>query len=111
MRMLHWTLTLLLAIACQAVSQEPPSSVSLVKGKRLYKQNCAACHGIDGQGHTPMGKTIPNIPDLTNSSTKEQSDQELFDQITNGKPPMPSFRQLSEKERWDLVKYVRTLEK
>ena len=103
-----------LNVICQTgglFSEESSQSYSPKKGKSLYKKNCAACHGKDGQGHTPMARSIPNLPDLTDLSTKKKSDQELFDIITNGSPPMPSFSQLSEEDRWDLVKYIRALEK
>ncbi len=43
---------------------------------------------------------------------KEMTDGEIFWKITTGKPPMPSYREeLTEKERWDLVNYLRSLAK
>lgn len=81
---------------------------SISKGKTLFAKNCIVCHGKDGRGKTPIGKTISNMPDFTNPAMKEKSDQELFDTITKGKAPMPSFKRLSEEDRWDLVHYIRT---
>jgi mono/diheme cytochrome c family protein len=37
-------------------------------------------------------------------------DGEIFWKISKGRKPMPTFeQQLSRRERWDLVSYVRTL--
>lgn len=81
---------------------------SIEKGRQLYMQNCAACHGKDGRADTPMGKTLKNIPDFTSSAMASKSDQQLFNTITDGHPPMPSFKHLSEQDRMDLVHFVRT---
>ena len=92
-----------------ANEKNPPSIESIRKGKKLFTKHCISCHGKDGHGKTTLGKVIPNMPDLANPAfLKGKSDQELFDFITNGHPPMPSFKNLPEEERWDLVHYVRT---
>lgn len=81
---------------------------SIAKGNVLFTKHCVVCHGKDGRGKTPIGKTVPNMPNFTSPSTKEKSDEELFDIITNGHAPMPSFKSLSEEDRHDLVDYVRS---
>ena len=35
-------------------------------GPTLYKQNCASCHGADGQANTPASKAL-NVPPLAGS--------------------------------------------
>lgn len=92
-----------------AEGQAAPSQSSLSRGRQLFMKNCASCHGRDGRGDTPMGRAIQTTPDLASPSMKNKSDQELFDTITQGKAPMPSFQHLSEEDRWNLVNFIRTL--
>lgn len=64
-------LSALLSIACVAAAglvvdqtQLPPTYMPT--GEQMYKQYCAACHGVDAKGHGPLApllKTPP--PDLT----------------------------------------------
>jgi mono/diheme cytochrome c family protein len=45
-------------------SQLPPSYVP--SGKAMYKQYCAACHGVNGKGRGPATPTLNvRVPDLT----------------------------------------------
>jgi len=47
--------------------------------------------------------------DLTSPPVQKQADGELFWKITSGRGPMPSWRWLSEPERWALVRVIRDL--
>jgi mono/diheme cytochrome c family protein len=85
---------------------------ALERGKRLFQQNCVPCHGAAGKGDGPMGKAMGIKPGNLGDAARmtKQADGELFWKISKGKDPMPVFeKKLSEKERWDLVAYVRTL--
>jgi mono/diheme cytochrome c family protein len=43
---------------------------------------------------------------------KEMTDGEIFWKITTGKGPMPAYgKEFTQKERWDLVNYIRSLAK
>lgn len=90
------------------ISQEQPSHDTLAMGKKLFTKYCISCHGADGEGNTPLGKAIPNMVNFTDPSMKDKSDEVLLVTIANGKPPMPSFGQLSQQQREDLVSYIRT---
>ena len=69
-------------------------------GERLFRMNCAGCHGISAQGLVG--------PDL-HSVTKHHSDSELIQQVVSGKtPPMPSF-QLDPQAMADLLAHMHTL--
>jgi glucose/arabinose dehydrogenase/cytochrome c5 len=72
-------------------------------GQSLFAK-CATCHGSKGAG-------TGNVPALTGHSTQSASDGEIFWYITNGDVDngMPSWGSLSEKERWQIIAYVKTL--
>ena len=71
----------------------------------LFRQNCAICHGVEGNGKEIDGKLIPSLR-YGDAATK--SEQEIYDQISNGKLPMPAFKkQLTEDEIRKMVKFVR----
>ena len=70
----------------------------------LFRQNCAICHGQEANGKEVNGKQVPS---LRYGDAAERSEAEIYNQITNGKLPMPSFKnQLSEEEIQKMVKFV-----
>ena len=73
-------------------------------GKRLYAMRCARCHGRNAEGSG-------NIPALMDGVLESVSEGELFWFITNGekKSGMPSFANLPEQQRWQIVTYVKGL--
>ena len=71
----------------------------------IFRQNCAICHGQEANGKEMDGKLIPS---LRYGEAEKLSEEEIYQQISNGKLPMPSFRnQLSEKEIWLMVKFIK----
>jgi cytochrome c6 len=78
----------------------------------LYKTKCAACHGPDGAGNVPMGKTL-GVTDLTSADVQKQTDAQLTDSITNGKgKKMPAYKgKLTDDQIKGLVGYIRELAK
>ncbi|HKB16896.1 MAG TPA: c-type cytochrome [Planctomycetota bacterium] len=89
----------------------PATPESAEKGKRLYQQQCAMCHGPGGKGDGESAKDLDHKPaDLTRPTVAEQSDGELFWKTSTGREPMPSYRRLlSDEERWLVVHFLRTL--
>jgi copper transport protein len=83
---------------------------SLDRGRTIYLQSCAACHGITGKGDGAAAAAIrPPLPDL-NAHVPLHPDGELWWFITNGIAgrPMPAWREvLTDDERWDVVNYLR----
>ena len=75
-------------------------------GAKTFKTSCVMCHGEDGTG-TPTGKAL-KAPDLHSDVVQKMTDQQISDQISNGKGNMPPFKAtLSKDQVQALVKYVR----
>jgi len=92
----------------------PDNPESRKRGQKIYEDKCTSCHGSRGHGKTEMGKSLnPPAPDFTDRHMmKEMTDGEIFWKITTGKGPMPSYKkELTEKERWDLVNYIKSFTK
>lgn len=90
----------------------PDNPESLSLGQKIYEDRYASCHGSRGDGQTEMGKSLnPLAPDFTDRHMMgEMTEGEIFWKITTGKGPMPSYKkELTEKERWDLVNYIKSL--
>ena len=78
-------------------------------GAEVYKAKCATCHGQDGSGNTPVGKSL-KVADLRSVEVQKKTDAELAQSIVEGKGNMPSFKSsVTEDEIRALVMYVRTL--
>jgi cytochrome c6 len=74
-----------------------------------FKAHCAMCHGGDGSGNTPVGKSM-HIPDLHSAQVQKQSDAQLAEVISNGKNAMPPFKgDLNPDQINALVAHVREL--
>ncbi len=88
------------------------TAASIQKGRRLFAEHCAMCHGDEGKGDGPMAEALETKPtDLTDRARiASQSDGELFWKISKGNPPMPDFEgTLSKEEIWHLVNFLRAL--
>lgn len=85
---------------------------SLNSGRMQYQINCAVCHGNLGLGDGPVTKfQLPVLPigAGSNAATK-LSDGYLFAIIRNGRGLMPSYNRIEEKDRWDLINYLRAIQ-
>ncbi|MEI7982184.1 MAG: cytochrome c [Bacteroidota bacterium] len=81
--------------------------VLVQKGEQLYLKNCQSCHGLPGKNNG--AKITPPPGDLSLEKVQKQPDGELFYRITNGKSPMPEFRNiLTEDERWRVISFLRS---
>ncbi|WP_052731330.1 outer membrane protein assembly factor BamB family protein [Spirosoma radiotolerans] len=69
------------------------------KGKSLYQNNCAACHGIDRKG---SGEAYPSLVDVG----KRLSGQDIQAILKTGRGRMPSFEHISEQDRGMLVRFL-----
>ena len=82
-------------------------------GKKLYKKMCAICHGNSGKGDGLAGMSLsPRPSNFSTEKIQSQSDGAIFWKLTEGRPPMASYKNiLNEGQRWQLVNYIRTLKK
>jgi len=75
--------------------------------ENTFKTNCAACHGPDGSGDTPIGQSL-KAADLRSPEVQKLTNAEITDQIANGKGKMPPFKaKLNADQIKGLVGYVR----
>jgi mono/diheme cytochrome c family protein len=94
------------------VNPVPADALSLERARTLYEINCVMCHGVTGEGNGAIAAFLANKPaNLTLPVTQNKSDGALFLTLTNGvtgrMPPM--VENLTVRDRWDLVNYIRTL--
>lgn len=85
------------------------------RGRILYTQFCAMCHGGSGVGDgTVVGPgRLPPLPTLNLLSEKAMalSDGYIWGMIANGRGVMPTYRRIPAGDRWYLVHYVRELQR
>ncbi len=91
----------------------PPSAASLARGREIFRQECAPCHGLGGRGDGPAAASLRPRPfDLTEHAVAHHSDAELFRMLSGGVPgtAMPAFQtRLSHDDRWHVLNYVKSL--
>lgn len=88
-----------------------PSESNLKAAREIYRDECLQCHGQRGQGDGPEARTHYPLPaDLTDAKRMASVlDGEIFYQISEGRRPMPSFKnRLTPDQRWQLVLFVRS---
>lgn len=84
----------------------------IAKGKKIYQKICWTCHGVTGAGDGPGGAALKPLPtDLRSAQIQSLSNEELFKKISVGKGSMPAYEDmLSETQRMQLVKYIKTIQ-
>lgn len=84
------------------------NSQTVSKGKELFLDNCASCHGDNGKGlSTEETGLKKHTPDL-GKRLKSHSDGDFFWKIQNGRGEMPSFKdELTDKEIWEIIHFIR----
>ena len=82
------------------------------EGKKLFVSMCAICHGESGKGNGAASVGLETHPaNFLSISIEQESDGAIFWKLTEGRPPMASYKTLlSETQRWKLVTYIRKLE-
>jgi mono/diheme cytochrome c family protein len=108
------------------VNPVPADAVSIARGAELYSINCKMCHGEAGEGDgTVSAFLVKKKPaNLTSEAVQSKPDGSLFMTISNGifnpsntlfpdvqfSGQMPPLNEnLTVRERWDVVNFLRTL--
>ncbi|MCF8412699.1 MAG: cytochrome c [Melioribacteraceae bacterium] len=102
---------LLPAVNFNVVSQ--PNPEMLEKGKELYTQNCASCHGDNGLGNGVAGATLNPAPRNFVNPVKWTNGNKFSDMyktlqegiLTNG---MAAYEYIPVADRFAIIHYVRT---
>ena len=99
------------APAAAKTTKNPVEKATGVKvGQSLFQENCVICHGKVGKGDGEAAAALnPKPKSLVSPPVQSQTDGELFWKISEGREAMPSWKQLSDRERWSLVIYLRSL--
>lgn len=117
-----------LAIGCSGGSPAPgngpkkPARTDLAQGEEVYFRYCHFCHGRKGYGDGPVGIALTPHPAnfVEDRKRMAKTDLEMFDSITEGihkdiggdAMSMPRWQEiLTEEERWNVLAYIRHLEK
>ncbi len=91
----------------------PATAPDLRRGAQLFQAQCAMCHGPQGHGDGPLAATLNPRP-IALADRDRAAQRSLFAlyQIIGGGvkgTAMPSFRALSDDDRWALAFFVGTL--
>jgi len=80
-------------------------------GAATYKAKCASCHGADGKGDTPAGKST-KTRSFADPEVVKASDDDFAGIIEKGKGKMPGYSKSMKPDAIkDMVAYIRSLAK
>jgi mono/diheme cytochrome c family protein len=98
----------------------PDTPDTVVRGKQLFQQNCALCHGPVGKGDGALAPQLFPRPVNLQLHVPQHAPGELYYWITNGIPgtSMPAWGdvdpatgkpRLSDEDRWAIIRYLQAL--
>jgi mono/diheme cytochrome c family protein len=117
----------LLALACKGTDSELPpayrnievpkerlaSAAARARGRELFRENCAICHGVNGDGRGERKEGFSTPPqDFTDPAWRRRATpRTVFHSIREGEhgTAMPSWKPLGDEAIWDLTAYVLSL--
>lgn len=89
------------------------TTLAVERGAKIYKTQCAMCHGEKGDGKGEMVEEMKiNPPDFTKPETlKGRTDGALFAILGAGSEVMPGQgTRMTDTHKWNLVNYLRSLD-
>jgi cbb3-type cytochrome c oxidase subunit III len=100
-------------VRAAAAPEKKDKAATIERGRAVYVQNCARCHGSDGRAQTDTGQ-LYGATDLADGKWWREeriSDRRLIASITNGKKGgMPAYgKKLAKTDIAAVVAFVRTL--
>ncbi len=89
-----------------------PTEENLALGKTKFNIYCSPCHGYLADGKSRLNGNFPAPPTLHSNKVRNWTDGRIYHVIMEGQNVMPSYaHQLSEKERWAVINYIRVLQR
>lgn len=92
-----------------------PAAPSIAAVPDIYKQNCAKCHGANGEGANNGKDKGPKLTDVTTRDDDKLSDADIVAIINNPvdfglSSKMPSYEhKLTEEQKLEVVAWIKTL--
>jgi len=94
-------------LAAYPVPLGPKKAPDLARGRQLFQENCAACHGAKGDAQTAMARQLdpPPIAFADRERASQRSPFALYQVISHGLDgtAMQSFAQLPDADKWALA--------
>lgn len=100
----------------ERTSLAPPEQLTpelLMLGKSKFEAVCANCHGLLGDGESPVASkmALRPPPSLQDQKIRDMPAAQIFDYISDGYGLMPRLDiMLTVRERWAVIAYVRALQ-
>ncbi|MFH5802530.1 quinol:electron acceptor oxidoreductase subunit ActD [Alienimonas sp. DA493] len=97
-----------------------PSLENVQRGQLVFNIYCAACHGVGGFGNGLVAQRAATLKqptwappsNLHTDVVRNRPNGFLYDAIANGVRKMPAYgSQIDVKDRWNVVLYLRALQK
>jgi mono/diheme cytochrome c family protein len=91
----------------------PTSPAVLARGAVVYRNQCFACHGAQGEGNGPVvgGGRFPLGPQIITGLAAQRTDGYLYGIVRVGRGLMPAYgERITHNDRWALVHYMRQLQ-
>ena len=93
-------------------SPTPLDGLAAARGAKIYSAHCVSCHGATAGGDGKVSDKFPQAPNLRHFSICKRTDGFIYGTLTAGGRAMPTMREgLTSQNRWDLVAYIRLLQK
>lgn len=92
-----------LALTALALASHELRAADIIRGKEIYAQQCALCHGAAGVA------VMPGAPDFARGERLMQPDIFLLNQVRVGKGPMPAYQGiLPDRDILSVIAFLRT---
>jgi mono/diheme cytochrome c family protein len=86
-------------------------AASEAAGAAVYQAQCVGCHGADGSGNTPIGRSL-KVQNLSLPEIQAMKSADLAAAIEKGKGKMPPFKgKLNAAQIGQVIDYIRSLAK
>ncbi|MFN8251048.1 MAG: cytochrome c [Ferruginibacter sp.] len=107
----------LITLSAQVKNPLPAlNTTDSLEAARLFNINCAICHGAKAEANGPVAAKIGGVKSIISAlngtpTTPGFSDGRIFHVMTYGQVNMGSYAsQLTRKQRWMIVHYLRSLQ-